>query len=160
MGADLSDPDDFTIVRNFRDRIIEFGYHHWAQDYLDDFLIYLGLPASNGVLFSMNDVNAPDPERETVRVYVLWRSHPTPIAKVGVSNDPQTRCRGLSNARSEELTVWCSTRVYTRQRAIRIERAAHSLLTDFEVGNEWFACPPDIAWRAVLEAGGESEEVL
>lgn len=152
----MSDLSAFALIGNIRDRIIEFGQECFhSQEQLDALLTYCGLPASNGVLYSLGDLAPRAPEIPRVRVYVLGhRTGDVTLTKVGVSQDPELRCRNLGRERCSELFVYRVSDAFTRVEAMRIERLAHAALAEARVVGEWFSCGPQLAWQAVANVGG------
>lgn len=157
----MSELAAFAVIGNIRRRIIEYGQQSMAQERVDELLAFCGLPATNERLYSLSDVRSPPPEVPIVRVYVIaHRTGGVALAKVGISQDPETRCKGLAAGLHSDLFVYATTKPYTRAGAGKIERLAHAELIESEVGGEWFSCGPELAWRAVLAAGGDVGDVV
>lgn len=158
----MEDLAAFAVVSNLRDRIIEFGEGRLSWDKLEKLLIFCGLPCPNGELYEWTDVDDElrRPELPSVHVYVfVQETGGVPMCKVGISNNPARRRHDLSD-RPTKVWVHGITQKYRRGEALRIERSAHAILSECAIGHEWFACPPDLAWRAVVAVGGDVEDVI
>jgi len=157
----MSDLAAFAVISNIRRRIIDYGWHHWSQERTDDLLTFCGLPATNDHLYSLADVARAPAELPSVRVYVIaHRTGDVSLAKVGISQNPNVRCKGIASGMRSELFVYAATKPYRRSEAGRIERLAHAALVESDVGGEWFSCGPALAWQAVLSVGGDTEDVV
>jgi hypothetical protein len=68
------------------------------------------------------------------------------LVKVGRSQDPDARLRGLQTASSAPLTLEYAREITS---AARVEREVHQLLAPWHKTGEWFACDPDLAVMAI-----------
>lgn len=76
--------------------------------------------------------------------------------KVGISVDPVQRCKSVSYATGEAVTLSAAYRYPTVGAAQRAEMASQSMLAMFPQFREYFLVTPEIAHRAVGDfSGGE-----
>jgi hypothetical protein len=76
-------------------------------------------------------------------------------SKVGISAEPANRLYGLQGANPLMKLVLEFSRSGPSSLIRRIERDAHSRLTDRAIGNEWFSVTPAEAIRVVTSLFGE-----
>jgi hypothetical protein len=99
-----------------------------------------------------------------VRVYVIAASDLGP-SKIGISDNPEKRRRGLQIGHPEPLTVYYSVNVGDVERARAAERTAHRSLAATRAGaeNEWFGVPPAeaiiVARAAALSVAALDDEM-
>ena len=86
------------------------------------------------------EISTPDGER---KIYVI--SNGTYV-KIGVSQDPDFRCRTLQTGSPKPLEL-----VYTAFGGFDIEREIHGRLQDHRVFGEWFDVTPEAAWAVIRE---------
>lgn len=72
------------------------------------------------------------------------------MLKIGISDHPAGRARGLSNACGETVIVVCAFLIGERDKAREIEASVHKLFAEHRLLGEWFKDVPEIrAWFGV-----------
>ncbi len=78
------------------------------------------------------------------------------FVKVGESNDPEDRVRGLQTGNGRRIVIDQIVECYSKAEAQEIERYAQKILEaagwQASADNEWFGCPVAVAMAAVDEA--------
>jgi len=80
------------------------------------------------------------------------------LHKIGMSRDPEARCRSLTQALGRQVQMLFSTPITPNGRAV--EEMSHSALSDRHQGNEWFSVNADVAIAAVEKAFQDSGAVI
>ncbi len=101
-------------------------------------------------------------------VYIIAKdcgTHGTGPVKIGISDDPEKRVRGLQTASPYKLVLMCKVYAHDRAMARAIESMMHADFADRRTSGEWFDITPFHAmesllgcYRELLEAVGFSRE--
>lgn len=83
-------------------------------------------------------------------VYVICHDYPQACPlKVGMSYDPEKRCRDLEKQNEWNLFVARFIGPFDRAAAYGLERRVHKRLASYNTTGEWFDVTSDYAWRMI-----------
>jgi hypothetical protein len=93
---------------------------------------------------------------QSARIYVLSDLDDPKLIKIGISQDPTTRCKVLSAQSNRSLRVSYWTLFYPRPMSFRVEQRSHERLRMYRAPgsgptDEWFRCGVNVAEEIVRD---------